>query len=134
MRWKILIEEFGLKIVYIKGDDNTIADALSRLDIRGESPSYKKTQQQLCFAMRLFTSIKRSEESHLDQNEGESDDSPFPLDLEVVAREQKKDKVLVAKSKRDGQKIKKEVVQDVELITHEGKVYIPPRLRDDVLN
>ena len=84
--------------------------------------------------MRLFTSIKRSEESYLDQNEGEIDDSPFPLDLEVVAREQKKDKVLVAKSKRDGQKIKKDVVQDVELITHEGKVYIPPRLRDDVLN
>ena len=84
--------------------------------------------------MRLFTSIKRSEESYLDQNEGESDDAPFPLDLEVVAREQKKDKVLVAKSKRDGQKIKKEVVQDVELITHEGKVYIPRRLLDDVLN
>ena len=29
MRWRILIEEFGPKIVYIKGDDNTIADALS---------------------------------------------------------------------------------------------------------
>ena len=29
MRWQILIEEFGPKIVYIKGDDNTIADALS---------------------------------------------------------------------------------------------------------
>ena len=52
----------------------------------------------------------------------------------MVAREQKKDKVLVAKSKRDGQKFKKEVVQDVELIAHEGKVYIPPHLRDDVLN
>ena len=98
MRWQILIEEFGPEIVYIKGDDNTIADALSRLDIRGESPSYKKTQQQLCFAMRLFTSIKQSEESYLNQNEGKSDDSPFPLDLEVVAREQKKDKVLVARS------------------------------------
>ena len=42
MRWRILSEEFGPEIVYIKGDDNTIADALSRLDIRGESPSYKK--------------------------------------------------------------------------------------------
>jgi len=29
VRWQILIEEFGPKIVYIKGDDNTIADALS---------------------------------------------------------------------------------------------------------
>ena len=65
MHWRILIEEFGPKIVYIKGDDDTIANTLSRLDIRGESPSYNKTQQQMCFVMRLFTSIKRSEESYL---------------------------------------------------------------------
>lgn len=31
MRWRLLLEEFGPKIVYIKGTDNTAADALSRL-------------------------------------------------------------------------------------------------------
>ena len=36
MRWRILIEEFGPKIVYIKGDDNTIADAMSHLEKRGK--------------------------------------------------------------------------------------------------
>ena len=38
MRWRILIEEFGPKIVYIKGDDNTVADAMSRLEETGETP------------------------------------------------------------------------------------------------
>ena len=65
MRWRILIEELSPEIVYIKGTENTITDSLSRLETREENPVYKETHQQMCFAMRLFTSLKRSEESHL---------------------------------------------------------------------
>ena len=31
-RWRIILEEYGPKIVYIKGVHNTVADAISRLD------------------------------------------------------------------------------------------------------
>ena len=31
-RWRLLIEEYGPKIMYIKGIGNTVADAISRLD------------------------------------------------------------------------------------------------------
>ena len=31
-RWRLLLEEFGPNIVYIKGIDNTVADAISCLD------------------------------------------------------------------------------------------------------
>ena len=31
MRWRLLLEEFGPKLVYVKGEDNVVADALSRL-------------------------------------------------------------------------------------------------------
>eukprot|EP00804_Cyclotella_cryptica_P008089 CCRYP_004582-RA/>CCRYP_004582-RA protein AED:0.31 eAED:0.25 QI:0/0/0/1/0/0/2/0/310 len=37
-RWRLLLEEFGPEIVYIKGIHNTVADAISRLDI-GPMPS-----------------------------------------------------------------------------------------------
>eukprot|EP00804_Cyclotella_cryptica_P030874 CCRYP_018366-RA/>CCRYP_018366-RA protein AED:0.29 eAED:0.29 QI:0/-1/0/1/-1/1/1/0/377 len=37
-RWRLLLEEFGPEIVYIKGIQNTVADAISRLDI-GPIPS-----------------------------------------------------------------------------------------------
>ena len=30
--WRLLLEEFGPKIVHIKGIQNTVADAISRLD------------------------------------------------------------------------------------------------------
>ena len=31
-RWRLLLEEYGPEIVYIKGIHNTVADAISRLD------------------------------------------------------------------------------------------------------
>ena len=31
-RWRLLLEEYGPEIVYIKGVDNIVADAISRLD------------------------------------------------------------------------------------------------------
>ena len=30
-RWRLLLEEYGPEIIYIKGIDNTVADAISRL-------------------------------------------------------------------------------------------------------
>ena len=33
MRWRLIIEEFSPELIYIKGQNNIIADALSRLDI-----------------------------------------------------------------------------------------------------
>ena len=35
MSWQLLLEEYGPKIVYIKGIHNTVADAISRLDMDG---------------------------------------------------------------------------------------------------
>jgi len=32
LRWRLLLEEFDVRIDYIKGEDNTVADAISRLD------------------------------------------------------------------------------------------------------
>jgi hypothetical protein len=40
-RWRLLLEEYGPKIVYIKGIHNTVADALSRLDF-GPVPDDKE--------------------------------------------------------------------------------------------
>jgi len=40
-RWRLLLEEYGPEIVYIKGIHNTVADAISRLEytpIKHEQP------------------------------------------------------------------------------------------------
>ena len=33
MRWRLIIEEFGPELKYIKGKNNVVSDALSRLDM-----------------------------------------------------------------------------------------------------
>eukprot|EP00957_Ditylum_brightwellii_P002278 175124-Ditylum_brightwellii.AAC.1 len=34
MRWQMVMEDFGPKFVYIKGESNVVADAMSRLETR----------------------------------------------------------------------------------------------------
>jgi hypothetical protein len=41
-RWRLLLEEYGPKIVYIKGIHNTMADGVSRLEY---DPSVNKTAE-----------------------------------------------------------------------------------------
>ena len=36
MRWRLIIEEYGPKLTYIKGENNIIADALSRMRLSSE--------------------------------------------------------------------------------------------------
>ena len=33
MRWRLILEEFGPELKYIKGENNVVADALSRLEM-----------------------------------------------------------------------------------------------------
>ena len=44
LRWRLLVEEYGIKIKYIKGENDKVADALSRL----EFTPYKSKFQRYC--------------------------------------------------------------------------------------
>ena len=44
MRWRLILEEFSPEPIYIKGSQNIVADALSRLDkIDNQNKSSTKT-------------------------------------------------------------------------------------------
>ena len=58
MRWRLLLEEYGPDIRYIKGSDNIIADALSRIPNTKETSKKKK---------RGTKSNGQKVEKHLDQ-------------------------------------------------------------------
>ena len=45
-QWRLILEEFGPEIVYIKEIDNTVADAISRLDFTPYLPKTKKEERQ----------------------------------------------------------------------------------------
>ena len=51
MRWRLVLEEYGPQLHYIKGENNIIADALSRLDIQKDS---KPPTEQLEYLSELY--------------------------------------------------------------------------------
>ena len=42
MRWRMVLEEYDPELVYIKGPENVVADALSRLDLLPDADSPTK--------------------------------------------------------------------------------------------
>ncbi len=58
--WRLLLEEYGLKIVYIKGIRNTVADAISWLEY---DPSVNQTAESY-----LMTKVKGHSRSVQRQN------------------------------------------------------------------
>ena len=47
MRWHLLIEEYSLKLTYIKGEKNIVADALSKLEIDSSDSTPPDSLEQL---------------------------------------------------------------------------------------
>jgi len=47
MRWQLLLEEFGPKLTHVKGANNIVADALSRLEIAEEELSAEAFANEL---------------------------------------------------------------------------------------
>ena len=43
MRWRLILEEFGPRLKYIKGANNIVADSLSRLYIQKYTDNNKLT-------------------------------------------------------------------------------------------
>jgi hypothetical protein len=56
-QWRLLLEEYGPKIVYIKGIHNTVADSISRLEY---DPSVNQTAKNYHLTkVRSFKSCQR---------------------------------------------------------------------------
>ena len=109
LRQRLLIEEYGAELRYIKGEENTVADALSRL---------------------LMTTDNISDESFLNRRVFE-DSVVFPLDLQHLAQLQKDDSQLLRLStdKRSRGNYVKTSINDVEIWTVHGKVFVSKKGR-----
>jgi hypothetical protein len=47
MRWRLILKEYGPKLLYIKGEDNIVADALSRLELKGGEDTYQPSREEM---------------------------------------------------------------------------------------
>jgi len=116
MRWRLLLEEFGPELIYIKGEHNIVADALSRLDLIPQ-----KSEQTM---------------NYLAENYGLNDEDlpadAFPLTYKQIAREQNKDKLLLEKVKTKADyhlKVFRGGGKKRELICKDNKIVLPSSIQ-----
>ena len=122
MRWRMILEEFNPTILHIAGEENVVADGLSRL-ARNEDSIAKVAR-------------KSKELLAIDRGAGEG---TFPLDRSLLQKEQLKE-LRMRNSKLKAQLEDAEsgfyrtAFDDVNLIMYQDRIYIPHSLRDRVLD
>jgi hypothetical protein len=105
-RWRLILEEYGPEILYIKGIHNTVADAISRLDfVPAPTSTGKECQNWMTFTKCWCDflectqpySVKQHLESmnHVFANRSK-DDEIYILTVKEIAEEQRKDRSLRA--------------------------------------
>ncbi len=122
-QWRLLLEVYGPKIVYIKGINSTIADAISRLEY---DPSVNQTAESY-----FMTKVKKTKSSQrhnwmavskywcrleIDTNKHENlnlvfadhgeEDEIYPLTLIEIAEAQQKDQELKVYYKLNAKSLK----------------------------
>ena len=81
MQWRLILEEFGPDIRHIAGEDNIVADAISRL------PTANEDQNEYGTDTRGLSSKVLAETEMLVLDD--DNDIAFPLDLSLVERHNK---------------------------------------------
>ena len=123
MRWRLVLEEFGPELLYIKGEDNVVADALSRLPMLPTATfDAKYGDEQLMGEFLANDPI----------NPLGGFPKDFPCSYAELAHEQSKDAPLqaaVAKSELYGNSDFPFADATYNLITRNGKIVVPTSMQ-----
>jgi hypothetical protein len=155
-QWKLMLEEYGPKIIYIKGIHNTVADAVSRLEydtsVNQTAESFLTTKvgnnssQRKCWMtvskkwckldidsdnLDLYTN--KHDDWNLVFAHHEEKEEVYPLTLTEIADAQRKDQELKAYFKKNAIMPQKDIglhlIEDTKVLCKSGKLMIPTSLR-----
>jgi hypothetical protein len=147
-----LLEEYGPKIVYIKGIHNTIADAISWLEYdpsinqtaenyhmtKVKKRSSKHSQRQSWIAVskhwcNLEIDTKKPKDLNFAFASHREEDEIYPITTIKIAEAQRKDQELKAYFKKNARMPKKDIclqlVEDTKMLCKNGKLIIPASLQ-----
>lgn len=121
---RLILEEFGPDIKHIKGTENIVSDAISRL------PTTNKDQKEQCTKAYdlLSETLKETEQIIFEEEES------FPLNLSLVRWTQQQE--LNASNSKLKQTVNEKsagykitTLDNIEIVTYEDKIYVPQKLR-----
>ena len=120
IRWRLILEEYGPELRYIKGSNNVVADALSRLPMNNDS--HVSTNQE---AM--------AEAFAVGDNELPLPTETYPLSYAILAQEQAKDAALSKRVKNNPKLYEKKQFlagkENYSLYTWKERIVIPKTLQ-----
>ena len=144
-RWRLLLEEYGPEILYIKGIDNTVADAISRLDYNPELNRHaddEKMSEETKWNnfLTLFNHYKTDSDENNNYKHNysqvfannQSDDKIYPLTVAEIADAQRSDpkwKIFFKEDDPKG-KIRSVIIDETEVLVYtQSRLVIPQVLR-----
>ena len=133
-RWRLILEEYGPEIVYIKGIHNTVADAISRLEyVSPDTPSTDATMHQnwmtfsKCWCKYKLTHNNSTTKHNYSMNSvfanRSEEEEIFPLTVKEIAEAQGLDKLFKATAIKE--KYDKTLIQTTPVFCKDGKLVIP---------
>jgi hypothetical protein len=107
-RWRLIVEEYGPKIVYLPSKRNIIADALSCL------PKLDEPHDESAFLEEIFALNKQTD--------------AFPIAFDVISKAQLADKKIQWCITNNDPDFEMRIIQQAPLVYFKGKIAIPTNL------
>ncbi len=141
-QWRLLLEEYGPKIIYVKGIHNTFAEAKFPQDKSQEQTKPSETKlddglEKLVRARHRLNNLDSYTSKHDDWNlvfaHHREEDEVHPLTLIEIVDAQCKDQELKVYYKKNAQMPQKDLcfhlIEDIKVLCKNGKIIIPASLR-----
>jgi hypothetical protein len=148
IRWRLLLEEYGPEYVHVKGKDNIVADALSRMDadFNPDSKATAKDHSECAYICAYAMShLIRDESCEMPDPsdpeamastfllESEVEEDKFPMNPTLIQQEQEKDKKLQQDIQKNVEKYRKRKLEGADIITHHKLIVIPKPLQKRIV-
>jgi hypothetical protein len=142
VRWRLLLEEYGAAFEHVKGEDNVVADTLSRhpnTDPDDDDDVTVPLGKRLSYFMAYITTAREDDETEYNYNnlvteQDINDEAICALSPKVIARYQKMDKYIMKHFQKKSTGFSTVELEDEKLIAHNGKVLVPEVLQDRLLD